>query len=86
MCFDVSHTMLTCNYFKQDFYEFAKKIAPYTAHIHMGDATGLNGEGLQIGEGEIDFVKLGKIAGAGDFTEVAFFRFKLSDRVHLQLM
>jgi N-acetylneuraminate synthase len=61
MCFDVSHTMLTCNHFKQDFYEFAAKIAPYTAHIHMGDAKGVNGEGLQIGEGEIDFVKLGKI-------------------------
>ena len=61
MCFDVSHSMLTCNHFKYDFYEFAKKIAPYTAHIHMGDAKGINGEGLQIGEGEIDFKKLGKI-------------------------
>jgi sialic acid synthase SpsE/sugar phosphate isomerase/epimerase len=65
MCFDVSHTMLTCNHFKQDFYEFALKIAPYTAHIHMGDAKGVNGEGLQIGEGEIDFVKLGKILNEG---------------------
>lgn len=61
MCFDVSHTMLTCNYFNQDFYEFATKIAPFTAHIHMGDAKGINGEGLQIGEGEIDFEKLGNI-------------------------
>ena len=61
MCFDVSHTMLTCNHYKQDFYDFASKIAPFTAHIHMGDAKGVNGEGLQIGEGEIDFVKLGKI-------------------------
>ena len=65
MCFDVSHTMLTCNHFKQDFYEFAKKIAPFTAHIHMGDARGVNGEGLQIGEGEINFVKLGKILNDG---------------------
>jgi sugar phosphate isomerase/epimerase len=61
MCFDVSHSMLTCNYFKYDFYEFAEKIAQYTAHIHMGDAKGLNGEGLQIGEGDMDFVRLGKI-------------------------
>lgn len=61
MCFDVSHSMLTCNYFKYDFYEFAEKLAPFTAHIHMGDAKGLNGEGLQIGEGDIDFVKLGAI-------------------------
>ena len=65
MCFDVSHTMLTCNHFGQDFYEFAEKIAPYTAHIHMGDAKGVNGEGLQIGEGEIDFIKLGKILNEG---------------------
>ncbi len=65
MCFDVSHTMLTCNHFKQDFYEFAEKIAPYTAHIHMGDAKGVNGEGLQIGEGEIDFERLGKILNLG---------------------
>jgi N-acetylneuraminate synthase len=65
MCFDVSHTMLTCNHFKQDFYEFATKVAPYTAHIHMGDATGVNGEGLQIGEGEINFERLGKILNEG---------------------
>jgi N-acetylneuraminate synthase len=65
MCFDVSHSMLTCNHFKLDFYDFAEKIAPYTAHIHMGDARGVNGEGLQIGEGEIDFVRLGKILNNG---------------------
>lgn len=65
MCFDVSHTMLTCNHFKQNFYSFARKIAPYTAHIHMGDAKGINGEGLQIGEGEIDFKKLGDILNEG---------------------
>jgi N-acetylneuraminate synthase len=65
MCFDVSHTMLTCNHYKEDFYEFATKIAPYTAHIHMGDAKGVNGEGLQIGEGKIDFIKLGNILNKG---------------------
>ena len=65
ICFDVSHSMLACNHFKLDFYEFARKVAPYTAHIHMGDAAGVNGEGLQIGEGEIDFIKLGKILNEG---------------------
>jgi sialic acid synthase SpsE/sugar phosphate isomerase/epimerase len=65
MCFDVSHSMLTCNYFKYDFYDFAEKIAPFTAHIHMGDAKGLNGEGLQVGEGDMDFVRLGKILNDG---------------------
>ena len=61
MCFDVSHSMLTCNHFDQDFYKFAEKIAPYTAHVHLGDAIGVNGEGLQIGEGEINFKLLGEI-------------------------
>jgi N-acetylneuraminate synthase len=65
MCFDISHTRLTCNHFGIDFYEFAEKIAPLSAHLHLGDAQGLNGEGLQIGEGDIDFVRLGKILKAG---------------------
>ena len=61
MCFDISHSMLTCNHLKKDFYAFCEKIAPYTAYLHLGDASGVNGEGLQIGEGEIDFVRLGII-------------------------
>jgi N-acetylneuraminate synthase len=65
MCYDVSHSKLACNYFNWDFYEFSRKIAPFTAHIHMGDARGLNGEGLQVGEGTIDFDKLGEIFNEG---------------------
>lgn len=65
MCFDVSHTSLTCNYMNLDFYEFAKEIAPFTAHLHLGDARGVNGEGLQINEGELDFKRLGKILTEG---------------------
>lgn len=65
MCFDISHTRLTCNHFGVDFYEFAEKIAPYSAHLHLGDAKGLNGEGLQVGEGEIDFTRLGSILRKG---------------------
>jgi len=65
MCFDISHTQLTCNYFGLDFYDFAEKIAPFTAHLHLGDAKSLNGEGLQVGDGDIDFLRLGKILEAG---------------------
>ena len=61
ICFDISHCMLACNHFGYDLYEFSEKVAPYTAHIHIGDATGVNGEGLQIGCGEIDFKRLGEI-------------------------
>ena len=65
MCFDISHTRLTCNHFGIDFYDFAEKMAPFSAHLHLGDAKGLNGEGLQIGEGDIDFARLGKILRKG---------------------
>ena len=65
MCFDVSHTRLTCNHLGADFYDFCTRIAPYTAHIHMGDAMGVNGEGLQVGEGDIDFERLCKILNTG---------------------
>jgi N-acetylneuraminate synthase len=61
ICFDISHSALTCNYFGYDFYDFCKKIAPYSSHLHLGDASGVNGEGLQIGKGDIDFTILGKI-------------------------
>jgi sialic acid synthase SpsE/sugar phosphate isomerase/epimerase len=65
MCFDISHTQLACNHFGYDFYKFSEMIAPITAHLHLGDAKGLNGEGLQIGEGDIDFKLLGKILKEG---------------------
>tara|TARA_B110000008_G_scaffold276495_1_gene315881 strand:+ start:3434 stop:5320 length:1887 start_codon:yes stop_codon:yes gene_type:complete len=61
MCFDISHSRLMSNHFGVDFYDFADKIAPITGHLHLGDALGVNGEGLQIGEGDIDFKKLAGI-------------------------
>lgn len=65
MCFDISHSRLACNHLGVDFYEFAEKVAPLTAHLHLGDAQGLNGEGLQIGQGDLDFARLGKILRTG---------------------
>lgn len=65
MCYDVSHSALTCNHLGYDLYEFSKQIAPLTAHLHLGDAKGLNGEGLQVGEGDIDFDRLGGILKEG---------------------
>ena len=65
MCFDTSHSRLACNHLGVDFYDFCTRIAPLTAHLHLGDARGLNGEGLQIGQGDIDFVRLGNILKDG---------------------
>lgn len=65
VCFDISHSRLTCNHFGFDFYDFCKKIAPLTGHLHLGDALGINGEGLQIGDGDINFKLLGTILNEG---------------------
>lgn len=65
MCYDISHSRLTCNHFEADFYSFSERIAPITAHLHLGDAKGVNGEGLQIGDGDIDFARLGRILQQG---------------------
>lgn len=61
ICFDISHSYLTCQHFGEDFYEFSSKVAPFAAHLHIGDARGVNGEGLQIGVGDIDFSRFAQI-------------------------
>jgi N-acetylneuraminate synthase len=55
VCLDLSHSKLACNYHKSSFQEFLEAVGPYTAHLHVVDASGVDGEGLQIGEGDIDF-------------------------------
>jgi sialic acid synthase SpsE/sugar phosphate isomerase/epimerase len=61
MCVDISHTKLAANHFGFDFSEGLAQLGPHTAHLHFGDAKGLDGEGLQIGEGEIDFDQIGAV-------------------------
>ena len=61
ICFDTSHSYLTCKEYEYDFFKFTKKILKVTNHIHLADAYGFNGEGIQIGDGEIDFKKFLKI-------------------------
>jgi N-acetylneuraminate synthase len=61
MCVDISHTKLAANYFGFDFIGGLAALGPYTAHLHFGDAKGRDGEGLQIGEGDIDFAQVGAV-------------------------
>jgi sialic acid synthase SpsE/sugar phosphate isomerase/epimerase len=55
LCLDISHSKLACTHYKLSFQEMVRKLAPHTAHLHIVDAKGIDGEGLQIGEGEVDF-------------------------------
>jgi sialic acid synthase SpsE/sugar phosphate isomerase/epimerase len=61
MCVDISHTKLAANHFGFDFAKGLAQLGPHTAHLHLGDAKGLDGEGLQVGEGEIDFDEIGAV-------------------------
>lgn len=61
MTLDVSHTLLAANHFGFDFMEGMERLGPYVAHLHLGDSSGVDGEGLQIGDGELDFAELGRI-------------------------
>ena len=55
ICFDTSHSQLACTENGWSFDEFMEAIGPFVAHVHIADARGVDGEGLQIGEGETDF-------------------------------
>lgn len=58
VCLDVSHSYLACAVNKWSFNTFIKTVAPISAHLHIADARGPDGEGLQISAGEMDFPAL----------------------------
>jgi N-acetylneuraminate synthase len=62
-CYDSSHHKLYCNWAHVDFYEQLGVLLPYIRHLHLSDAAGLDGEGLQIGEGVIDWVHFFSVLG-----------------------
>lgn len=66
ICLDVSHSMLACTHGAKRLEDFLEWVLPHTAHLHLADAAGVDGEGLQIGEGEVDFSVL-----AGAMTRLA---------------
>lgn len=62
MCYDTSHHKLYCNWAQVNFYQQVEVLLPYISHLHLSDAAGLDGEGLQIGEGTINWEKFFSIA------------------------
>ena len=59
ICYDISHSMMACNYFKWDLMEFTQVVGKYVAHLHVVDAKGVDGEGIEVGKGDVDFSALG---------------------------
>lgn len=70
VCLDVSHSKLAMNHLDQSFDAFVRRVAPHTAHLHLADARGVDGEGLQIGDGGIDFGAVADIFA--DYPDASF--------------
>lgn len=60
LCLDISHTMLAANFLKIPLSEAVDLLAPRSIHLHLVDGVGVDGEGVQVGEGDVDWAALGK--------------------------
>ena len=68
--YDICHAALHCNESNKELLDYTRKIKNYVSHLHISDARGINAEGVQVGEGEIDFQKLFEILRDVDYTWV----------------
>ncbi|WP_058235184.1 N-acetylneuraminate synthase family protein [Devriesea agamarum] len=55
LTFDVSHSKLAANFAGRPFSEYVDLMGPHIEHLHIVDAVGVDGEGVQVGNGEVDF-------------------------------
>lgn len=55
LCLDTSHSRLAATYTGESFVELVELLAPHSGHLHLVDATGVDGEGVQVGQGDIDW-------------------------------
>ena len=58
ICFDISHSAMAAVFLEKDVNDWIEVLAPWIRHMHLSDSAGLDGEGLQIGEGELDFKQI----------------------------
>ncbi len=54
ICFDLSHAALYCNAKGKELGEHIETLLPISSHLHLADGYGLDGEGVQFGQGDID--------------------------------
>ena len=55
LCLDLSHLQMTCFHFGLDFQQALRLLLPHSAHLHVADAKGSNGEGVLMGTGDVDW-------------------------------
>ena len=58
ICLDVSHSMMACNYLGISLKSYLELVGDHIAYMHVVDAEGVDGEGVDIGRGDVDFIEL----------------------------
>jgi sialic acid synthase SpsE/endonuclease IV len=58
MTYDVCHAALHCHHDRISLDDYTREVMPHVSHLHLSDASGIDGEGVQIGEGQINFDSL----------------------------
>lgn len=56
--YDISHSMLSANHEHRPLSEYTEILAPLAAHLHIVDGKGVDGEGVQIEEGDVNWPEL----------------------------
>lgn len=70
MTLDLSHAQLYCTYADVKLEDYVRRCLPLVRHLHVADASGIDGEGLQIGEGVIEWDAVLELFAHRDFTWV----------------
>ena len=58
LCLDVAHSCLAAINDNVDPGQYLDAFVPFARHLHVVDASGQSNEGLNIGDGDVDFVRL----------------------------
>jgi len=55
ICFDISHSAMAAAWMGRSVIDWIEILGPWIRHMHLSDSAGVDGEGLQIGSGDLDF-------------------------------
>jgi sialic acid synthase SpsE len=53
LCLDLSHLILSANYAKVNWLDWYRQLIPLSRHLHIADADGIDGEGIEFGQGDL---------------------------------
>ena len=53
ICLDISHLILSANYENNNWIRWYEELINYSNHLHLSDAKGIDGEGIDFGKGEL---------------------------------